>query len=109
MALTPGPPASTKDPTIGTAAHGTEDPEGLTDQSNKICNGGAYPEGEVNKYWGTQLTEYVVNNIPISSVRCGGCCCEVSPIKEGMSFTKKPNRDYQSPTGSNSRIEYICA
>ncbi|MQL93034.1 hypothetical protein Taro_025671 [Colocasia esculenta] len=32
-------PTPTKDPTIGTAAHGSEDLEGLTDQSNKICNG----------------------------------------------------------------------
>ncbi|MQM23763.1 hypothetical protein Taro_056832, partial [Colocasia esculenta] len=35
----PGPSAPTKDPTIGTAAHGSEDLEGLTNQSSKICNG----------------------------------------------------------------------
>ncbi|MQM10116.1 hypothetical protein Taro_043005 [Colocasia esculenta] len=104
----PGPPAPTKYPTIGTAAHRPEDPEGLTDQSNKICNGGplgAYPEGEVNKVRGTLLTEDAVYYGPISSARRGGCCCEVSPAKEGISFTKKPSRDYQSSTGSNSRID----
>ncbi|MQM21504.1 hypothetical protein Taro_054548 [Colocasia esculenta] len=42
---------------------------------------------------------------PVSSVRRRGNCCEVSPTKQGVSFTKKPSRDYQSPTGSNSRIE----
>ncbi|MQM14732.1 hypothetical protein Taro_047664, partial [Colocasia esculenta] len=33
-----GPPAPTKNPNVGTAAHGSGDPEGLTDLSNKICN-----------------------------------------------------------------------
>ncbi|MQM08576.1 hypothetical protein Taro_041433 [Colocasia esculenta] len=33
----PGFPTPTKDLTIGTTAHGSGDREGLTDQSNKIC------------------------------------------------------------------------
>ncbi|MQL78807.1 hypothetical protein Taro_011234 [Colocasia esculenta] len=52
MAPMPGPPAPTKDATISTVAHEPEDSEGLTDQSNKICNRGplrAYPEGEVHE------------------------------------------------------------
>ncbi|MQL97174.1 hypothetical protein Taro_029863 [Colocasia esculenta] len=39
MAPTPGPPAPTENSTAGVAAYGPEDPEGLTDQCNKICNG----------------------------------------------------------------------
>ncbi|MQM23236.1 hypothetical protein Taro_056299 [Colocasia esculenta] len=39
IALTPGPLAPAKNLTAGTAAHGPKDPERLTDQSNKICNG----------------------------------------------------------------------
>ncbi|MQL75177.1 hypothetical protein Taro_007543, partial [Colocasia esculenta] len=101
-------PIPTKDLTIGTAAHGPGDPEGLTDQSKKICNEGplgAYPKGEVNKYWGTLLMEDAVYYSPVFSARREGCCCEVSREKEGMSFTKKLSRDYQSPTDSNSRID----
>ncbi|MQM05595.1 hypothetical protein Taro_038407 [Colocasia esculenta] len=100
----PGPLAPTKDLTISTTDHGLEDPEGLTDQSNKICNR-EYFEGEVNKVLRTLLIENVVYYGLVSSARRGGYCCEVSPVKEGMSFTKKPSRDYQSPTGSNSRID----
>ncbi|MQM02286.1 hypothetical protein Taro_035054 [Colocasia esculenta] len=48
--------------------------------------------------WGTLLTGDAVYYGPVPSVRRGGNCSEVSPAKEGMSFTKKPSRDYQSPT-----------
>ncbi|MQL79130.1 hypothetical protein Taro_011566 [Colocasia esculenta] len=37
-APTLGPPAPVGDSAIGTIAHGIEDPKGLTDRSNKICN-----------------------------------------------------------------------
>ncbi|MQL96047.1 hypothetical protein Taro_028718 [Colocasia esculenta] len=53
---------------------------------------------------GTLLTGDAVYYGPVSSAYHGGCCCEVLPTREGMSFKKKPNRDYQSPTSSNSRI-----
>ncbi|MQM19469.1 hypothetical protein Taro_052474 [Colocasia esculenta] len=44
---------------------------------------------------------------PVSSALPGGYYCEVSPVKKGMSFTKKPSRDYQSPIGSNKQNRYM--
>ncbi|MQL99639.1 hypothetical protein Taro_032367 [Colocasia esculenta] len=59
--------------------------------------------------WGTQLTGDAVYYGPVCSVCHGGSCCEVSLAKEGMSFTKKPSRDYQSPTGSTRRNRTKCS
>ncbi|MQM02323.1 hypothetical protein Taro_035089 [Colocasia esculenta] len=119
-ASTSEPSAPTENLTIGADAHGSEDPEGLMDRSNKICKRikyeckskegitnplGAYPEGEVPTRKGTLLKVDAVYYGSVSSARRGECGREVSPEKEGMSFTKKPSRDYQSPTGTNSRID----
>ncbi|MQL84697.1 hypothetical protein Taro_017219, partial [Colocasia esculenta] len=85
----PGSPATTKDPTVGTAAHGSGDPEGIMDRSNEICDA---------KTRGNTATRDADYCGPVSSLRRGGNCCEFSPTKQGVSFTKKPSRDYQSPT-----------
>ncbi|MQL89367.1 hypothetical protein Taro_021940 [Colocasia esculenta] len=58
--------------------------------------------------WGNTATRDVGYYGHVSSVHRGGSCCEVSPTKQEVSFTKKPSRDYQSPTGSNTRIELMC-
>ncbi|MQL75241.1 hypothetical protein Taro_007619, partial [Colocasia esculenta] len=58
----------------------------------------AYSEGDKTSTKGTLLTVDAVYYGPVSSARREGYCCEVSPVKKGMSFTKKPSRDYQSPS-----------
>ncbi|MQL93389.1 hypothetical protein Taro_026023 [Colocasia esculenta] len=64
----PGSPILTKDPNTGTAAHGSGDPEGLTDRDADYCG-------------------------HVSSVRRGGSCCEVSPTKHGLNEIRKANSD----------------
>ncbi|MQM16503.1 hypothetical protein Taro_049461 [Colocasia esculenta] len=96
VAPMPGPSAPTKDLTIGTAAHGSEDAEGLTEQHT--------PRVKYTSLGNTAHRDAIYYGL-VSSARRGRCRCDVSPVKEGMSFTKKPSMDYQSPTGSNSIID----